>query len=80
MPKCRECKQEIIFAISALTGKRMPLDPKPNIKGNVWLDEEGYAHALSAANPAPLGADLYLTHFVMCPGASKFRSKGRRGR
>jgi hypothetical protein len=80
MPRCKECKAPIWFAVSAQTGKRMPLDPDPAVKGNVWIDDDGYAHAVSAADPAPLGAELYLTHFVLCPGASKFRSKGKRGR
>lgn len=84
MSACRSCGERIIFAHVTTTGKAMPLDPEPNLtKGNVRVTFGGpkpQATVLGkrdAEAARAAGDTLYLSHFVNCPQANRYR-KGRR--
>lgn len=46
--RCRACEATILWAVT-VTGKRMPLDPRPNAEGNVFFAEPALQEALAEA-------------------------------
>ncbi len=71
--RCRSCNAEIRWVVMAGTGKNNPINVPSTEKGNVWIDEDGYAHVVSEGNPAPYDAVLYLSHFVTCKQAKEWK-------
>jgi hypothetical protein len=79
--KCRSCGAAIIWS-ETIHGRRMPLDTKPTLEGNIIL---GFRHqqaplALIQTEQAlaPLRAKhekLFVSHFVTCPQASGWRKR-----
>ena len=81
---CRACRAPVRWAISAKSGKPMPLEPAPET-GNVVVDGDGLArvfgdHAKAEAaigtGSFPLGV-TYISHHATCPEAERFRSQRR---
>ena len=68
-----KCGARMWFATTE-KGKQIPLQEHPSPTGNIFL-RDGVAVYVSAKNPAPEGAELYLSHFVDCPASAQFRSK-----
>lgn len=75
---CRACGRQIVFARTAATGKRMPLDPVSTEDGNVLVDGFGRAHVFRSALAARAfqdarpddeiaHADQYMAHHATCP-------------
>jgi hypothetical protein len=62
MAQCRGCGAEIIWAITPLNKKAMPLDAKPEKR-----------FILSAGNDQARLVDTYISHFATCPKAADFR-------
>lgn len=77
--RCRTCRAPIMWAVSAKTGSRMPLDRDPVDNGNVVLDgnRASYLSKADAAAPNLLGEARYVSHFATCPQAQAHR-KGKR--
>lgn len=70
------CGARMFFAPSAKgNGKKLPLCELPSPVGNVFLNDRHEGVHVSAANPAPPGALLYMSHFVDCPNKEQFRTK-----
>ncbi len=61
MAKCRGCGKEIVWG-KLLSGKKVPLDPKPAVYFYSMIDEQ--AERASAGH--------YVTHFATCPKANDF--------
>lgn len=72
--KCRACGASIFFARTA-TGKSVPLDAEPAANGNYCIDADGVARVVKK-DEAPSYSSLFLSHFVTCPDAQRFRKKG----
>lgn len=82
--KCRACGATMRW-VKMESGKKNPLDPAPDPKGNVLLvdgnDGTVRGRALSKLEvaqhytlPADERAPLFLSHFASCPGAQQFKS------
>lgn len=78
--RCTSCGRPILWAISAVTGTRMPIDPDPVIGGNIRLDD---AHppkarivgaAIDLFDPTDDGT-RHVSHFATCPCADQHRTK-----
>lgn len=83
MSSCRSCGAPVRW-VETTSGRRMPLDPTPNAKGNVYL-EPGVPTAtvfgnLQADARKALAGRLYLSHFATCPDADDHRRSPRRSR
>lgn len=68
-PLCRSCHAPIIWA-KTKTGKRIPLDPKPVIGGNLVLID-----GVVGVTPPSHNVERYTSHFATCPNADEHRSK-----
>jgi len=85
MSACKSCGAEVRWAVSESTNKRMPLDYRPSLDGNIALrdgeDPFGDRYARVIGNREVLdqmraeGASLYTSHFATCPNAKQHRSK-----
>jgi len=64
MANCRSCGAEIIWGIHPVSGKRIPLNAKPEKR----FIQEDHQQVFSLV-------DTYQTHFATCPDADKFRKK-----
>lgn len=73
--RCRACGASILWA-ETLNGRRMPLDPEPREDGNVMV-VDGIATVLPGdVERIP---PLYVSHFVTCSDASRFRKSKKPG-
>lgn len=76
---CKKCPTLIVWAISAKTGKPMPVDARPAANGNIrlthgqtcWVAGVLAGAALVAARDAK--EHLHLNHFATCVHALEFR-------
>lgn len=77
---CRSCGQEILWAVTAAKGRRIPLDPEPVPDGNVILVQvtTGVTEAvvLRAEDRPAAGKARYVSHFSTCPQAAQHRRRG----
>jgi hypothetical protein len=71
---CRSCGDEV-FWIESETGKKMPVDAKPEKR--IILMQQGGVPVLSVPDGNPIGkvVDVYTSHFATCPDATKWRKK-----
>lgn len=75
MPNCKSCSARLWWVRSASTGKMMPLDSKPDPRGNISV-EDGQAHVLTGDvlnHYRDHRQPLYLNHFASCPNAARHR-------
>lgn len=80
MSVCRSCDQPIRWVKMSLSGKKMPIDPRPHAAGNLKLLAltEGdlplaaYIRSDDVA-PTPPG-QRYRSHFSTCPHAASHRT------
>lgn len=85
--ECHSCHAPIRWAIHAVTGRRMPLNPEANPRGNIGIVEfvecDG-ATRLPLAIPkvvinpkaeATVTPYRYTTHFATCPEANAHRRR-----
>ena len=76
--RCTSCGSPILWAISAVTGTRMPIDPEPAVGGNIRLDDSHppLARVVGAAidlfDPTDDGT-RHLSHFATCVFADQHR-------
>lgn len=72
---CGSCGAPIVMAISRMDGtKTMPVDPKPSDKGNLKLWLDGGTMRVAVDN-RPAAGTRWVSHFVTCPDAKKWRKK-----
>jgi hypothetical protein len=71
--RCRSCRKPIAWARTE-AGKNMPLDPVPDMRGNV-IFVEGFAHVFSTATEPPAEVPRYVSHFTTCPNADEHRRR-----
>lgn len=67
---CQACAAPIMFLPTA-TGKRIPLNAAPAPTGNMVI-RDGVA-GVARADEVVSNVPRYLSHFVTCPDAAKFR-------
>ena len=73
--KCTTCCGDIIWCRTD-TGKRMPVDAKPSLDGNLRLiSGELLPTARSVVRGHTPGEPLYKSHFATCKQAMKHRVK-----
>ncbi len=80
--KCRSCPASIVWAVSATTGSKMPVDYSPDAaKGNVLLQlDRGQLVAAVLTGPRlagarDAGAELRTAHHTTCPNADLHRRR-----
>lgn len=83
MAECRSCSAQIIWAQSATSDKRMPLDAEPVDDGNVVLELRGHAadplyRVLTKKEKAQQTIFdepqlRYKSHFATCPQDKQWR-------
>lgn len=82
---CASCGADILFANSAATGKRMPIDAGPVEGGNIRLEPRPrplppLAHVIGPTLDLFNSDDdgtRYVSHFATCPNAATWRARGR---
>lgn len=69
---CARCGDSIMWAITE-RGRRMPLDPEPNPRGNVSLviTREGLRAQVVSLVSADNQEGLYMPHFATCGSAKR---------
>jgi hypothetical protein len=76
--KCRSCGAAVVW-VETVKGKRMPLDVKPNEKGNIMLREregrEPLAIYVSDQQRESSQLKLFVSHFATCPQSKGWRKK-----
>jgi hypothetical protein len=71
---CRSCGAAIIWAMTG-KGRTMPVDARPDPKGNVAVVIDGDTRrAIVGVTPESIGP-RHLSHFVTCRDAPKWRKK-----
>jgi len=68
MAQCKACGQEIIFVEMRDTGRKMPLDSKPE-KFVVVKTADGRGEVVTG----------HISHFATCNEADRFRNKNKKG-
>lgn len=78
---CGSCKAEVVW-IRTTFGNRMPIDPKPDVNGNMVKVARGKYRILSnaaAEKERELGTTLWMSHFHSCPNAEHHRQRRNSG-
>lgn len=72
--KCKSCNADIVWSYTR-NAKRMPVDAKPDPKGNIVLTErDGAAPSASYVGSfEQTDAPHYFSHFMSCPFAETHR-------
>lgn len=68
---CRSCGAEVVWAVSAKSGKRMPVDPVHSATGNLAFNDRGKVEYVDPAGDDP--RPRYLSHYATCPDAADWR-------
>ena len=69
MSACRSCGEVIRWAKTA-QGKNIPINPEPSSAGNIVF--EGQVASV-LPDPSKYEGEKYVSHFVTCPDAGKWR-------
>ena len=78
MSNCRSCGAEIWWAKAQGKSKDMPLDSEPCDEGNIVYVDAGQVRVFKTAMDAERaypGEKRFLSHFVTCKDATKWRKK-----
>ena len=78
MTACKSCGAKVVWAVSAKTGGRMPLDAEPVENGNVVVDFNHPVPEFTTLRPMEVAVHdgpLYLSHFATCPDQKQWRKK-----
>jgi len=87
--QCKGCGRRIDFVRSEASGKRIPLDPKPDPEAGtirITARPDGVLPTAVVLSGQGLdqarhfGDELYVSHFATCPDAARFRRKRGKGR
>jgi hypothetical protein len=77
LPTCGTCGQSVRW-IRTTFGARMPVDPLPDVNGNMVRREDGRLRILSrlaAEDARAAGWTLWMSHFRSCPDAEHHRRR-----
>lgn len=84
MSRCKSCGEEILWGRLTGSDRRIPLDvPGPQTAGNIVRvgaarDSGGpVIRYATKADPAPAGAETYISHHATCPDADSWRQRSR---
>ncbi len=72
MALCKSCEAEVVWC-TTLSGKKMPMDAKPDPKGT-FVIVKGTARTANDED-RELHRDLHTSHFATCADAADWRSK-----
>ena len=73
---CRSCQAPILWVRTEATNSLMPIDAKPDPKGNIVI-KDGLAHVMRGdLFEEMLDGPRYVSHFVTCVAQEKHRRKG----
>ena len=74
--ECKSCAAPIIWALTG-TGKRMPIDARPDPYGRIEITSIRYDVPTITTHPqTPLHVPtLYTSHFATCPNADQHRKR-----
>lgn len=73
MSACRSCGEPIRWAKTS-AGKNIPVDIEPTSEGNIVF-EDGVAVVLPALQAKTYDGEKFISHFVTCEDADKWRRK-----
>jgi hypothetical protein len=73
--KCKGCGATIIWALNPVTGKTVPIDPKPPIYRVIEVNAKVECIREEVESPDILG----VSHFATCSKANQFSGGGRQG-
>jgi len=79
--KCRYCPAHAVWATYEQTSRRTLVDPLPTVNGNIELTRKTGTALIARVVPVKergQHTELYLSHFVSCPGRDKARSASSR--
>jgi hypothetical protein len=79
--RCRSCGADIVWCVTAVGRRRIPIEPAPAEDGHWRRDGPGVVRSLSAAaarDERARGVPLYRAHFATCPEARRWRGVHRR--
>jgi hypothetical protein len=75
---CRSCGAPIIWAMSSMTGKNMPLDAEPTDEGTMLLKDGIVTPEKRATLPfLATNPKRHMAHFAKCPQANEWRRTQR---
>jgi hypothetical protein len=77
---CKSCRAEVVWALLAKSGAKIPLDAGVFPDGNIII-RDGKAHVLGpdALAALPPNTPRFRSHFVTCPNAAQHRKERARG-
>lgn len=70
MSQCRSCGKPIIWTVTAVAGRAMPLDAQPVENGNIII-RDGIA---CVSKEKAEGELMYISHFATCIYAKRHRN------
>lgn len=75
---CRSCTAPVAWC-DTTTGKSMPVDLEPSKTGSLAVEERDGRRPVARFVKPHLrsGETLHMSHFVTCPHAGDWRSRGR---
>ena len=86
---CRSCQAPVVWAITAKTGSKIPLDPHTSPSGTIavigtsHVTGQPLAHVFTQADLALARAHgtpaLFTSHFATCPQADAWRKSTPKG-
>lgn len=73
---CRDCHTDVLWVTLSDSGKRMPVDPYPDDRGNVAIRKspvpgEWTAYVVSHDRPPAPGWKVVRSHMATCPKRRK---------
>lgn len=71
MTDCRSCGEPIRFA-KTKAGKLIPIDVLPDSSGNIVFEGDV---AIILPDPEKYEGEKFVSHFVTCPDAERWRKK-----
>lgn len=78
--KCKSCGAAIYWTTNEATKRRMPVDAKPDSRGNLWLTQRKVDGKMELFNtradgPSDPQRNRWTSHFATCPSAQEHRQK-----
>lgn len=68
MSVCKSCGARIVWAVTEIERRGIPVDEQTNMAGNLIFVADG-----NAVRVVPPGQGKYISHFATCPNAKKHR-------
>ena len=77
MAACKSCGASITWTITKATGKNMPVDAEPSVRGNLVVEfrNGGYESRFATDEDRQLARPMHTSHFATCPDAPSWRNR-----